>query len=294
MRLSFDNNAEIQQEVDQLLRDFPVIVHYGLSSIAPYPDFNSHNGFELFFVQSGSGYYIVADHIFPLSEGTFIFLRPYTLHKIIQNDPELNICRHVLIWPESFLPLPQPLAESAFAAECFRLQTFGEERRRLDNLLAQAHAEFTVRAEGHLDMLRSLLIQLLWTCRRLCGDAPPDAQTAPAPEAVPPGKRIPDEINYVVQYIGSHFMHEIPLEQLARLVHVNKFYLTALFRKHIGVTIGDFITKKRIHFAKKLLRETMDSLQEISFQCGFNNPSYFGYVFKAQEGMTPTEYRRHY
>ncbi|MBO9610170.1 MAG: helix-turn-helix transcriptional regulator, partial [Paenibacillaceae bacterium] len=26
--------------------------------------------------------------------------------------------------------------------------------------------------------------------------------------------------------------------------------------------------------------------------CGFNSPAYFGYVFKAQEGMTPTEYRR--
>jgi len=286
MRLSFDNNVEIQHEVEQHLLEFPLFSHFNLNSIAPYPDINSHNGFEIFFVHSGLGHFIVGDHIFALNEGSLVFLRPFTLHKIIQNDPNANICRHVLVWSESFLAIPEPIETQISEHECFFIQTNPQEKQQIENLLASLHEEFIYKPEGHLPMLHSFITQLLWTCHRIRASSADDSL------ALQQSKHIPDEINYVVQYISANFMYELTLEQLSKLVHVNKFYLTAVFKKHIGITMGEFITKKRIHYAKKLLRETTEPLNEICFQAGFNNLSYFGHVFKTQESMTPSDYRK--
>lgn len=54
----------------------------------------------------------------------------------------------------------------------------------------------------------------------------------------------------------------------------------------------EYLTQKRILEAKVLLCQTNKSIAEISRQTGYEDPAYFGTVFKKHEGISPGQYRK--
>lgn len=96
----------------------------------------------------------------------------------------------------------------------------------------------------------------------------------------------------VKQYLNSNFTEKITLEQLSAQFFMSKFHLEREFKKYCGITIFDYITAKRITLAKRLLRFTDKSIDEISTACGFSDQSYFNRQFKKAEGMTGTAFRK--
>ena len=59
----------------------------------------------------------------------------------------------------------------------------------------------------------------------------------------------------------------------------------------IGKTLGYTLRLFRFHKAKILLKTTNLTISEVSFQAGFNSPSYFTRKFKAAYNMTPSNFR---
>jgi len=54
----------------------------------------------------------------------------------------------------------------------------------------------------------------------------------------------------------------------------------------------DYLIHYRIEQAKRLLRETDESVTNIAFMTGFHNSAYFGKMFKKLTGMTPGKFRQ--
>ncbi|MNL81108.1 HTH-type transcriptional activator Btr [compost metagenome] len=75
---------------------------------------------------------------------------------------------------------------------------------------------------------------------------------------------------------------------------MNPSYLSTLFHKHMGMTLSRFITVKRLHYAKKLLRESSLSVTDIAYLSGFNHHTYFNRMFKKQEQISPLAYRKNH
>lgn len=96
----------------------------------------------------------------------------------------------------------------------------------------------------------------------------------------------------VKQYLNSNFTEKITLEQLSAQFFMSKYHLEREFKKYCGITIFDYITTKRITLAKRLLRFTDKTIDEISKACGFSDQSYFNRQFKKAEGMTGTAFRK--
>lgn len=70
---------------------------------------------------------------------------------------------------------------------------------------------------------------------------------------------------------------------------------TIFFRKMketTGYTPKEYIKLKRIHHAAYLISTTSDTISEIAFKVGINDPLYFSRVFKAEYKCTPTEWRK--
>ncbi len=59
----------------------------------------------------------------------------------------------------------------------------------------------------------------------------------------------------------------------------------------IGLTLGKTLWTFRLHKAKKLLESTTLTISEVSYQAGFNAPSYFARKFKEAYNMTPSNFR---
>jgi AraC-like DNA-binding protein len=65
-----------------------------------------------------------------------------------------------------------------------------------------------------------------------------------------------------------------------------------VFKKRIGMSFVDYLHSIRINNAKKLLIQTHLYIDDICYECGFNNVSFFDRKFKEIAGMTPREYRK--
>lgn len=69
-------------------------------------------------------------------------------------------------------------------------------------------------------------------------------------------------------------------------------YLTIVTRQMSSRSASDWITRSAILNAKAKLATTNLTVQQISDQLNFPNPSFFGQYFLRHTGMTPKEYRR--
>lgn len=99
----------------------------------------------------------------------------------------------------------------------------------------------------------------------------------------------PQIVRRCVQYIASHTHQSITLDQLAEGSEYSKEYIAKLFRKHMGMSISDYIQKTRIDEAKELLRQGK-SCAEVACILNYTSQSYFIRQFKKQTGITPKVY----
>jgi len=56
------------------------------------------------------------------------------------------------------------------------------------------------------------------------------------------------------------------------------------------MTTSQFVAAVRLKRAAEMLKSRTDSVSQIAFQVGFNNPSYFAECFKKMYAMTPSKY----
>lgn len=101
----------------------------------------------------------------------------------------------------------------------------------------------------------------------------------------------PELIRVVKQYIHEN-LGEVTRESIAEAVSVNASYLSRVYHKATGEKLSAYILRKRIRFAKQLLRDTDDKISYIANAVGYLNDSYFIKVFRNMTAMTPYEYRK--
>lgn len=98
-------------------------------------------------------------------------------------------------------------------------------------------------------------------------------------------------INRAKAWIKERYRQELSMEQAADYVNLSPFYFSKLFKKHVGETFIDYLTRLRIDEARELISRELLSLKEVCFEVGYNDPNYFSRVFKKVTGFSPTEYR---
>lgn len=99
-------------------------------------------------------------------------------------------------------------------------------------------------------------------------------------------------VKMIKQYIHDHLSDPISLDKIAESVHLVPRYVCALFKKHTGATVTEYISAERIARARELILTVDISLAEISVMCGFADYNYFSRVFKRIMGVTASTYKQ--
>lgn len=94
----------------------------------------------------------------------------------------------------------------------------------------------------------------------------------------------------ILQYIEDEY-RTVNLEVLANHVGFNKNYLSNLIKKETGRTFKEILQKHRLEQAYHLVIHTNDTIENISYEVGLKDPSYFYRKFKEVYGMSPAEMR---
>lgn len=124
-----------------------------------------------------------------------------------------------------------------------------------------------------------------------CPDARPLASSAYAHVIVESDSR---RVLKVKEYINKNYMDEIRLATLADLVGMTPTSFSRFFHQHTGKSLSEYIIDIRLGFATRELVDTINSVKEISFCCGFNNLSNFNRIFRKRKGCSPSEFREIY
>lgn len=99
-------------------------------------------------------------------------------------------------------------------------------------------------------------------------------------------------IKGALAYIDLHVCEEtLSLNQVAKESGVSTNYFSAVFSQCMQKTFTEYVTAKRMEYAKNLLRTTDKSTGEIAQETGYKDPHYFSFVFKKTQGLSPREYR---
>jgi YesN/AraC family two-component response regulator len=97
---------------------------------------------------------------------------------------------------------------------------------------------------------------------------------------------------HIHEDIQKNYKEHLTLSGLAEKYHVDASYISRTFSKKYGETMMAYITRLRVEKAMELIAKSEKSLEEISFEVGYDDYNYFSRVFKKYQGVRPSEYRQ--
>ncbi|HEX2985509.1 MAG TPA: response regulator [Caproiciproducens sp.] len=99
------------------------------------------------------------------------------------------------------------------------------------------------------------------------------------------------EIVSALEYIAENYSSNITLQLVAKHVCLSDSWFSALFRTEMKQSFSEYLIHYRIEQAKRFLKYTAKTINQISENVGIADPHYFSRVFTKTVGLSPKEYR---
>ena len=247
---------------------------------------HSHTYYELYFFEEGAVTMVIDGKPHPLQPGDVIVIPPGIDHKVLLTDPEKPYRRFVFWQSRPFLEalekrspdygylLRQAESRGRYVYH-FDLPTFNALRTRLFTLLDEIHADRFAR-ETAMDLDIAALLLFL-------------ARTVYEQEQRRNRTEQLSRYEAITNYVDSHLDEPLSLDSLGQQFYLSKYYLVHLFRENTGLSVHQYILKKR-------LAACCDAMQggaavgEAYRQWGFGDYSAFYRAFRKEYGMSPSAY----
>lgn len=98
----------------------------------------------------------------------------------------------------------------------------------------------------------------------------------------------------VKDFISKNYMDDLRLPALADMAGMSPSAFSRFFKMHTSRNLSDYIIDIRLGYASRMLVDTVKSISEICYDCGFNNLSNFNRIFKKKKGCSPSDFRENY
>ncbi|MDJ0288373.1 MULTISPECIES: helix-turn-helix domain-containing protein [Bacillus] len=95
----------------------------------------------------------------------------------------------------------------------------------------------------------------------------------------------------VISYLESHLMDELSLKQVHEKVGYSQFHLLRVFKRETGLSMGEYVRKRRLATAAQLLLYTDQGILDIAFSLQFQSQEAFTRAFKHLYSLPPGMYR---
>ncbi len=101
-------------------------------------------------------------------------------------------------------------------------------------------------------------------------------------------------IREVVDFLEASYMTAITVDSVLEFCPLSRSYFHTVFKRTTGKTLVQYLRDIRLKKAKEQLVGSDASIAKIAAQSGLGTLAYFGQIFRAATGLSPTDYRRHY
>ena len=248
------------------------------------PDAHSEE-YEIHFMVNGEVNWWVEDRNYVLRSGMALVIRPNEKHG--SRSGALEPCEHY--WLRIAFPQSQPLPGlTEEETENLRFGFEGLTRRafRVSRLVGDSFAKILAEhrspAKYSSMICRATLHQLLTAVIR-------DEERAKG-ESI--SRQISPAMGECADVIHSNLAAPATVEQLAQRVGMSETSFRKRFRREMGSSPLDYINRKRIEEATRLLSAENAHIKEVAYQLGFSSRQYFATVFKRVTGISPGAFIR--
>ena len=100
------------------------------------------------------------------------------------------------------------------------------------------------------------------------------------------------QVNEALKYIHKNIYNKITIQEISDYVGISNSYLMKRFKEEVGITITFYINLTKIDEAKRLLRFSDLSINDVSELLNFSTQSYFTNLFKKETHMSPLKYKK--
>ncbi len=101
-----------------------------------------------------------------------------------------------------------------------------------------------------------------------------------------------EAVDKVIHYMHSNLANSLIVKNMAHLVGLSERRFRQVFKEITGNSPKKYYDKIRLNMAKELLNNTSISVSEISSRLGYSSLFHFSKVFKKQQGIPPSYYRK--
>ncbi len=251
----------------------------------------SHDFWEMTYVDRGRVSVCRDDEEITLGQGEIIFHRPMEFHSIraLDSAPNFFVVSFVCNSPamqyfeKYHAVLDKTLKNfiSAIIKEAEQTYVIPKNDTSLNKLNKKSTAPI-----GGEQLIKTYLEQLLiFLIRGITKTG--EASVFPTKESMESHL-----VTSIKELIRENIEHNLRVEEICARIGYSKSYLSSLFRGQTGTTITGYSTRVKIDVAKRMIREDRLNFAQISDKLSFDNPQYFSRVFKRVTGMSPTEFKR--
>lgn len=99
-----------------------------------------------------------------------------------------------------------------------------------------------------------------------------------------------EKLKTVLDYIHLHYADALSIKELAAQCYFSEYYFMRFFKKHMHMTVIEYLNNLRMEKAVELFEQGYTSIIEVSMSVGFHSLSYFHKVFREKFSMTPKQF----
>ncbi len=266
-------------------RDFEVY-HYADNS-PTHVMMHHHDFVEVYFLLSGEMHYVVEGTRYHLTPGHMLVITPNLLHH--PDTQGAGSFERIVLWISlsylTDLASQIPWIMFYLFAEgtgAHHLTAVDEGFSALKSIFSALLREKAACRFASDQYCASLMTQLFIHIQRM--------DSRQAGETLTPALSA-DAMYEVFQYINEHLADNLTLQGLAERFYVNMNTLSRRFKTHAGITVCEYIRKKRLAVARIKISQGMD-ISAASAACGFSRYSTFYRSFMQEYGISPSAFKK--
>lgn len=252
----------------------------------------SHDFWEMVYVDKGQVRAVAEDVTYELLQGQMIFHKPNEFHNVMANG---TVAPNVVVI--SFVATSPAMA----AFENKTLYATQQQRKLLSRIISEGRKAFSCPlGDPHLlqlvcdedapigsqQMVQILLEELLIDIAR--GEQPVDRRPRIASSVK---RRADGELtDRVIRYMEEHLCENLSFSTICAFSAQSATNLKTVFKVVTGMGVMEYYRHLKIERAKQMLREGVGNITQIADRLGYTSVHYFSRHFKQATGMTPREY----
>lgn len=276
----------MKKEFDPITND--IYVQYS-TSLYVHDSYHAHNACEIYLLINGEVDFYIEESCYRLSSGDLFIVYPGDYHRLkIINQKEYE--RVVVNVSNTYF---DTLSTSITDLSVF-LKRSSIQKASLAKLNTSEQNEFLLiinkiriyvgnQKYGSDLLLLSHLLQMLVKINLLFMER----RIIEFPDIMHP------LVSKTIHYIDSHLLESISLQDLSNYLFHNGIYISRKFKSVTGLSIQQYILRKRIGLAQKNLKAGC-SVTESCMLAGFNNYSNFSRTFSKFAGCSPKQYQKEF